>query len=138
MVISQKKTLKAMWPVALCASAKRWQGKTPGLLQTVAEPSAPWTEISMDFIVEPPENMGNTVIWVITDLFSKQVHFILWQKIPSAWGLTKLFLHHIYRLHDAPQHIISDWGGYNSPPSSGEAFWTCLVPTQGLNSSHHP
>lgn len=47
---------KGRWKLCLqlsiCASVKRRQGKTPGFLQTVAEPSAPWTDISMDFIAE--------------------------------------------------------------------------------------
>lgn len=92
----------------ICASAKRRQGKTSGLLQTLAKPSAPWTEISMDFIVEHPESSGNTVIWVVTNLFSKQVHFIPYQKIPTAKALAKMFLHHLYQLHGAPQRVISD------------------------------
>lgn len=66
----------------VCASAKRWRGKTPELLQTMAS----WREISMDFIVELPESSGNTFIWVVTDLFSKQVHCVPCQKIPLAWG----------------------------------------------------
>lgn len=70
----------------VCTLAKKWQGKTPGLLQPVAEPSAPWKVISMDFIVELPESSGNT----------KQVHFVLCQKILSSRTLAKLFIHHIH------------------------------------------
>lgn len=33
------------------------------------------------FIVELPESSENTVSWLITDLFSKQMHFIPCQKI---------------------------------------------------------
>lgn len=74
---SLKKTLKAMWPVALSATQLgEQQGENPGLLQTVTETSVPWRDISMDFIVELPESSGNRVIWVITNLFSKQVHFV--------------------------------------------------------------
>lgn len=43
----------------------------PDLLQAVLSPSAPWREISMYFIVELLESAGNTIIGVVTDLFSK-------------------------------------------------------------------
>lgn len=33
----------------ICASAKRQQGKTPGLLQPVAKPKTPWKDISIDY-----------------------------------------------------------------------------------------
>lgn len=33
-----------------------------------------------------------------SDVFSKQVHFVLCQKIPSAHTLAKLFVQHVYRL----------------------------------------
>lgn len=52
-----------------CALAKKLPSKPPGLLQMVASPTATWREISMDFIVELPNSTGNTVIWVITNLF---------------------------------------------------------------------
>ncbi|XP_060539362.1 queuine tRNA-ribosyltransferase catalytic subunit 1 isoform X1 [Pantherophis guttatus] len=94
----------------VCASAKRPPGKPPGLLQSVARPNAPWKEISMDLIVDVPESGGCTVIWAVTDLFSKQVHFIPCSKIPSAKTLAKLFIQHVYRLHGAPKGIISDRG----------------------------
>lgn len=64
----------------------------------------------MDFIGELQESGGNTVIWVITDLFSKQVHFVPCQKIPTAKTLARMFVQHIYQLHGVPQWIISNRG----------------------------
>lgn len=84
----------------LCQKAP---GENTQLLQPAVEPKAPWKEISMDFIVELPKSSGNTVIWVITDLFSKQVHFVPCQKIPSNHTLMKMFVQHVYRLHGAPE-----------------------------------
>lgn len=66
-----------------------------GLLHPVANPHVPWKEISVDFIVELLESAGNTVIWVVTDLFSKQVHFIPCPKIPTARALAKLFVQYV-------------------------------------------
>lgn len=67
----------------VCASVKGHPIKPTEFLQPMANPTAPWKEISMDFI-EWLESSGNTVIWVVTDLFSKQLHFITCPKIPSA------------------------------------------------------
>lgn len=47
-------------------------GKSSGLLQQIADPSQPWEKIAIDFIVELPESGGNTVIWTVMDVFSKQ------------------------------------------------------------------
>lgn len=43
---------------ATCATMKMRPGKTPPPLQQVADPSRPWEEIAMDFIVELPERGG--------------------------------------------------------------------------------
>lgn len=116
------------------ASAKRRQGKTPGFLQMVVKLSASWREI---FIVEFPESTGNMIIWVVIDLFSKQVHFIPCHKIPLSQGLAKLFLHHIYQLHGATQCIISD-RGVQFTFTFWRAFLDLLDTYQGLIFSHHP
>ncbi|ETE60755.1 Tf2-1, partial [Ophiophagus hannah] len=47
---------------------------------------------SMDFIVEFSESGGNTVIWTVVDLFSKQAHFTACSGLPSAKKLVKMLL----------------------------------------------
>ncbi|KAK9395822.1 tyrosine-protein kinase Srms-like [Crotalus adamanteus] len=121
----------------VCATMKRIPGKTPGLLQPVADPSQPWEEIAMDFIVDLPESSGNTVIWTVIDLFSKQAHFIACKGLPSAQRLAKLFLKHIYRLHGAPKRIISD-RGVQFTAKFWRNFLTLIGSSQGLSSAFHP
>lgn len=94
---------------ATCAAMKKRPGKSPDLLQQVVDPSWPWEEIVMNFIVELPDS-GNMVIWIMIDLFSKQAHFIACSGLPSAHKLTKLFIKHIYRMHGVPCRIFSDRG----------------------------
>ena len=53
--ICQRKKIRARQPV--------------GELQTIEVPSAPWTVVSNDFIVELPKSEGNTAVWVVVDLF---------------------------------------------------------------------
>ncbi|KAK9395824.1 retrotransposon-derived protein PEG10 [Crotalus adamanteus] len=121
----------------VCATMKRIPGKTPGLLQPVADPSQPWEEVAMDFIVDLPESKGNTVIWTVIDLFSKQAHFIACKGLPSAQRLAKLFLKHIYRLHGAPKRIISD-RGVQFTAKFWRNFLTLIGSSQGLSSAFHP
>lgn len=73
----------------ICSSTKRHPGTASVLLQPVAKPQASWKGMFMDFIVELPESSGNMVIWVVTDLFSKQVHFTPCSKIPLVCTLYK-------------------------------------------------
>lgn len=90
----------------------------------------------MDFIVELPESSGNT-IWVITDLFSKQVQFVPCQKIPSIHTLAKLFIHHVYRPHGGQQRIISVHR-MQFTFKFWQEFLKLLGKSQRLSSSHHP
>lgn len=69
-----------MWPAALLAPLQKAPGENAWLLQPAVEPKALWKEISMEFRFELPKSSGNTMIWVITDLFSKQAHFVPCQK----------------------------------------------------------
>uniref|UniRef100_A0A2D4JCE3 Integrase catalytic domain-containing protein n=1 Tax=Micrurus lemniscatus lemniscatus TaxID=129467 RepID=A0A2D4JCE3_MICLE len=77
---------------SICATMKHRTGKNPGLLQKVAEPTKPWEEIA-----ELPVSGGNTVVWTVIDLFSKQYHFTAPKGLPSAKKLAKLFMKHIYK-----------------------------------------
>ena len=69
----------------ICQKVKYDRGKTPGLLQPLPIPNAPWESISMDFIFGLPKSIhGNTGIWTIVDRFSKQAHFIPVKKTIKA------------------------------------------------------
>ncbi|KAM6431617.1 vesicle-associated membrane protein 5 [Liasis olivaceus] len=48
----------------------------------------------MEFIVELPESRGKRVIWVVTDLFSKQAHFVACRQVPTVEKLARLFIQH--------------------------------------------
>uniref|UniRef100_A0A2D4NSJ8 Integrase catalytic domain-containing protein n=1 Tax=Micrurus surinamensis TaxID=129470 RepID=A0A2D4NSJ8_MICSU len=85
----------------VCAKSKSSVGKPLGLLQTVSEPTQPWQDIAMDFIVDLPNSNGYTVIWTIIDLFSKQALFVPCKGLPSAKQLATMFIQHVYRLHGA-------------------------------------
>lgn len=91
----------------------------------------------MDFIIELLKRLGNTVIWVITDLFSKQVHFVPCQNIPSDHTSAKMFILYVYWLHSTLERIILD-SGIQFTLRFWQDFLKLLGTTQGLSSSHHP
>ncbi|KAK9395375.1 hypothetical protein NXF25_018736 [Crotalus adamanteus] len=118
---------------SVCATTKPQVGKPSGPLQQVSDPSRPWEQIGMDFIVDLPASHGNTVI----DLFSKQAHFIPCKGLPSARRLAKLFTTHIYRLNGVPRCIISD-RGVQFTARFWRDFITSIGSSQGLSSVFHP
>ena len=61
---------------AVCQQAKVEHVKTPGLLQPLPIPIAPWSVVSMDFIEGLPLSYKHDVILVVVDKFTKYGHFI--------------------------------------------------------------
>lgn len=107
------------------------------MLQPMADPSQPWEEITMDFIVELLENGRSRVIWTMVNLFSKQAHFIVFPKLPSAQNLAKLFAQHIYQLHGVPKYT-SAMGGLQFTAKFWQEFLKLIGSFQGLSSRFHP
>lgn len=68
---------------ATCMAMKK-EPHHPGFPKVVAETTRLWEEIAMEFIMELPEGNGNTVIWTVIDLITKQTHFIACPSLPSG------------------------------------------------------
>ena len=67
-----------------------------------------WNMLSVNFVVELPKSSScNTVITVV-DLVSKRAHFILIHTTVTVKKAARLFLHHVWKLHGLPQHVILD------------------------------
>jgi len=72
-------------------------------------PTAPWVDVSMDFILGLPNIQRNKdLIFVVVDRFSKMAHFIACNKTNDVPNIGELYSKEVMRLHGIPRSIISD------------------------------
>ncbi|GAA0145054.1 hypothetical protein LIER_05335 [Lithospermum erythrorhizon] len=93
---------------SVCQQSKHELVTSSRLMQPIAIPQIPWTQIIMDFIEGLPTSNKRNAILVVVDRFIKYSHFIALSHPFTALKVAQLFLDHIHKLHGMPTHIISD------------------------------
>jgi transposase InsO family protein len=124
-----------------CERAKPRRHMPYGLLGAEAPSSAPWEDITLDFVTDlPPSALDGQVydsILVIVDRFTKMAHYVPCRKRIQAEGLATLLLREVVRLHGIPKSIVSDRG-----PILTSKFWSSfcyyLGVRRGLSTAYHP
>jgi hypothetical protein len=93
---------------SVCQQNKVENVKSPGLLQPLPVPSAPFIDINMDFIEGLPKSEGNEVIFVVVDRFSKYAHLMALAHPYFSITVAKVFMENVYKLHEMLATIVSD------------------------------
>ena len=121
----------------ICQRAKATRHKPFGLLQPLPAANAPWSSISMDFIVKLPQSNSFDSILVVVCRRTKMAHFIPCNEKNNASQIADLFMKNIFKLHGLPENIVSDRG-----PQFTSKFWKLLFERFNvkinLSSAYHP
>jgi len=104
----QKQVRQYVRECPTCQHCKTENVASPGLLQPLPVPTAPFINISMDFITNLPKSEGKEVIFVVVDRFNKYAQFMALSHPYSATTMAKTFMDSVYKLHGMPVTIISD------------------------------
>lgn len=119
---------------ALCFQTKTPRAAPPGFLKPLEIPGRSWADISIDHIVDlPPCKRGGVIyknILVVVDRLTKMRHFIPTISLDTA-ELVECFVKHVYKLHGAPDSIISDRGS-----ALISEFWRRLNTRLSVNLKH--
>jgi hypothetical protein len=112
--------------VARCTKCQKAKSRLNphGLYMSLPVPSAPWEDISMDFMLGLSRTRkGRDSVFVVVDRFSKMAYFIPCHKTNDATHVADLFFPEIVRLHGVPNIIICNERTRYTPLDLRLMFW---------------
>lgn len=92
----------------VCQQAKHEHVKPAGLLAPLPIPTAPWQDLTMDFVEGLPRSEGHDTIMVVVDRFTKFAHFVPLRHPFNAKQVGRAFWENVVKLHGIPVSIVSD------------------------------
>jgi hypothetical protein len=93
---------------SVCQHSKHEHIKSPGKLQPLPVPVAPWQDISLDFVEGLPKSDGFDSILVVVDRLTKFAHFIPLRHPFSAAQVAQALWDNVIKLHGVPLTMVSD------------------------------
>jgi hypothetical protein len=104
----------------ICQHSKASTIKIAWLLQPLELPDKKWDYVTIDFITRLiPIKQGHDAILVCINKLTKMPHFIATVTTIIVEETTRLFIDHVFKIHDLLHKLISDW---NTRFTS--QFWT--------------
>lgn len=109
----------------ICQRTKVKRHRPYGEMQALPVPTAPWKQLSFDFITDlPPSKRRGSVynaILVVVDRYTKMTRYIPCRKTINAVELADLFWEEIVLRYGAPEGVVSDRGSLFT-----SSFWSEL------------
>jgi transposase InsO family protein len=124
-----------------CQRTRTHRHRPYGVLHPLPIPTAPFQELSMDFIVDLPPSTRNGRVYdsilVIVDRFTKMAIYIPCNKTCTAEELADIFYEEIICKYGVPQGIVSDRGSVFT-----SAYWSSFCyathTRRKLSTAYHP
>ena len=82
------------------------------LLRPLEIPSRKWAHVATDLVTDLPESNGYMAFAVFIDKLMKMVHLVYYTEEVTTMEYAKLFVDHVFRLHDLLEVIISNQDPY--------------------------
>ena len=77
-----------------------------GLLQPIRMPNQKWQQITTDLVTDLPQPNGYTAVAVFVDRLTTIYHFAPCTKDITNPKYARLFVDHVFRLHEIPEVVI--------------------------------